>query len=613
MRKIKGTEVSTFENEISHIRLRPEIHIGSTDQKIGQKWFTSDGFEKLNFNYIPALYKIFDEVISNAVDESIKTNFKGNKIWVGIEDSVISIKDNGRGIPIIKDTVSKRYVPEMVFTDLRTGSNFEDNKNSELLGKNGVGVSLTNIFSTFFEIETASKGKKYQQFLKDDKGRFKKPKISKSTKNYTLVRFIPDYDYFSEKADLTFINIHLPKDCLEMIAKQRVFDLALCYPEITFYWNKKKISTKSREFFLKIDKAFSVSETEKVKLAVMYSDTGFETLSWVNGVDVKGGTHIDYTMSKITEGVKVFIKKKYKVDVKPLEIRNRMILFLSGRFPNPHFDSQTKERITNNTKDFQDRLDKAITDKFIKSICQNEQIIQSIIEVYELKKAVAEKKQVKSLSKSKKKIAKLVPAQSKDKENNILMIAEGDSALNELINVRKSNIGGIPIRGKLLNVYDKKPVDIVSNEELKSLIQAIGLEIGKKAKDLNYGRIGILSDQDHDGNAIAGLLLNFFYKFWPELIEEKRIIRILSPLYIATKGKETKRFYNHSEYQNFMLNGFEGWKIKYNKGLGALGPVEYEYMLNNLKYIEFSIDKETGSMLELVYSQNTDARKEWLI
>ena len=152
----------------------------------------------------------------------------------------------------------------------------------------------------------------------------------------------------------------------------------------------------------------------------------------------------------------------------------------------------------------------------------------------------------------------------------------------------------------------------MKNEELKSIIQVLGLEMGKKAENLNFGKIGLLEDCDRDGDSIVSLLLNFFYKFWPELIEEKRIIRILSPLYIAKKGKEIKRFYNHSEYKEFTNNGCEGWKIKYNKGLGGLGADEYEYMLNNLKYIEFSLDKKTKSMIELVYSDNTDARKEWL-
>jgi DNA gyrase/topoisomerase IV subunit B len=614
-RKIAGTDVEQYESEFAHYLDRPEYVLGNSNPITTEKFFIdSIGWKEVT--YVPAVLKLFDEVISNAVDEAIRTDFKHAKkikVEFSCEDGWVTIEDSGRGIPIVQDEKTGKWLPEMVFSELRTGSNFDDESKAETLGRFGVGVSLTNLFSSEFRINIVHAGQEYKQIFQNNLTIKRQPGIQKTTKKSgTSVGFVIDWKRFIENWDTSCFGRGWLE--YEPLFEQRVRDLALCYPEIQFWWNKKKVSgRKPAEIFSLVAPDFTIGESEKCRLAVMYSDHGFRVMSWVNGIETsKGGTHVEYACSSIIEAVREHIRKRYKIDVRPSEVRNRLFIFLSLRTGSTNFDSQAKEAFTTSTKEFADRIEEVLTEKFIKSILKNDRLIESIVEVYQLREEVKQKREVKKLSKvGKVKIPKLVEAQSKDTEKNILMICEGDSAISELINVRNPNIGGIPIRGKLLNVFDKKAVDVLNNAEIRALVQCIGLEIGKPPKNLNYGRIGILTDMDGDGNAIAGLLINFFYKYWPGLFEEGRIIRVLSPLYTAENKGKIKRFYSKTELEKAGLD--KSWKIKYNKGLGALGADEYELVLNKLEYIELVPGKETADMIRLVYSSDTDARKEWLV
>lgn len=607
-RRIAGTEIEAYESEFAHILDRPEFVLGSSQLIEAWKFFYNDqesGWEAVT--YVPAVMKLFDEVISNAVDEAIRTDFKhATKINVQFNNGVVIVEDSGRGIPVVKDDKTGKWLPEMVFSQLRTGSNFDDESQAETLGRFGVGVSLTNLFSTNFSTTTHDGKKWYSQSFHRNLTTIDNPVITKSDgkkPTFTMVTFQIDCKRFG-------INDYSQYG---QLFEQRVRDLALCYPEITFKWNKKRVSVKKpKDLFGDIDQAFTFGEAEKCRTAVMYSEDGFQVMSWVNGIETsKGGTHVDYFLSKIVEAIRDHVRKRYKIDVRANEIRNRLFVFLSIRTGTTNFDSQAKEKFTSPDSTFRGRIDEAVTEKFIRGVLKNDRLIEAIVEVYQLREQIKNQKAVKKLSKGGKvKIPKLVEAQSKETEKNILMICEGDSAISELINVRNPHVGGIPIRGKLLNVFGKKDLEVVKNAEIRSLIQCIGLEIGKPPIDLNYGKVGILADMDFDGNSIVGLLINFFHKYWPQLFDEGRIVRVLSPLYTATHKGKIERFYSKQELKKADLD--KSWKVKYNKGLGSLDESEYELVLNEPEYIELMPGNKTKETIKLLYSSDTDARKEWL-
>jgi len=603
-------EIQTFDgDDRSYALHRPDTYIGSVEEKIEHTHYYSDDGQIMfrNFTINKGLLKIFDEVVSNSVDESIKTKFRqSNKINITYDKKSceIEVTDNGRGISVIEDKKTKKWVPELVFSTLRTGGNFDDSKKEETLGKNGVGVALTNIFSKQFRVNTYDGSKTYTQEFTNNMYNIGKPVIRNKTtgSTYTTVSFIPDYSYF-RVSESCFAG-------LPYLLEKRVRDLAFVYPEIKFSYNGNVINTKKpKDLFSPIDENFNFASSEKCRVAVLFSEDA-NTISFVNGVNTSsGGSHVDYAHGLISDYLKEAIRKKYKINIKPSDIKNRIMLVLSIKFPGPKFDSQTKDHLVNQVNDFKDRVDEVINEKFLKGLMNNTPLITSLIEIHQLK----DLQKAQSMVKTKKiRIPKLVEPQSKNASENILILTEGDSAISELINVRNPNIGGFPLRGKVKNVYGKSPSEVVENEELQNIIKILGLELGKPAINLRYGRIGILTDQDHDGNAIAGLLINFFYRFWPELFEQKRIIRYLSPLFTVNNGKKTLRFYSHKEFEEWSSKNPNSSKAKYHKGLGSLETEEYEIVLNDPFYITLTHDKEAKETIKMAYSDDSGPRKEWL-
>jgi DNA topoisomerase-2 len=244
---------------------------------------------------------------------------------------------------------------------------------------------------------------------------------------------------------------------------------------------------------------------------------------------------------------------------------------------------------------------------------KNEELIQPIIEALLLKKQLAEARALRKAQKNakKKKVASHISATGKKVEDKILFITEGQSAISNLINVRKTAIhGGFPLRGKPRNVRELKPTDIMKNKELSELMSIIGLELGEPAEDLNYGQIGILADADFDGFSIAALLVNFFSN-WKELFDDERILFIKSPIVIAKKKKQVKRFYDLKDFHDAKLDN--EWRIEYNKGLGSLSLEEYDLMINDPVTEVIEYDSGATKSLETAFGKNSLPRKKWLM
>jgi len=608
-RKIGNTNIRTFEDELDYCLARPEIFIGSISEIDRKEFIYVDG--KLSEEMVtinPGLYKIFVEALDNCIDEAIRTDFKhATKINVFYDNGKITICDYGRGVPTDFDDTSGKYTPELIYTSLRTGSNFDDTSESETIGKNGVGVSLTNFFSKEFSCWIDDGKNVYKQKFSNNSKDLSKPSIKKTNgkKTFTEISFTPDYEYFkvTDKCKTDF----------ERLIHKRVSNLAWCYPEITFRYNKKIVRV-GKEHFNDVDENMAYISNEKVNIVAGYSEEDVR-MGFVNG-SACTGNHVVYVRDTVQREMRAFFKKKYKIDVSPSDLCAHLFIGVSIRMPKPKFDSQTKERMTSPIVEFKHIINGLLDDKrFRNKILSNPKLIDTIKEKYLNKVDNAAKKKLASLQKKKiKKVAKFIPAQSKKKDDNILVLTEGDSAINSLITTRPPNIAGYPLRGKVMNVHSETPLKVLSNNELKTIMDLVGLEIGKKPKNLNFGKIAIMADADVDGNAITGLLINFFWKFWPELITDGKILRILPPLYSVKKGKTTKTLYTFEEHRDWVdtVPDIENYSISYFKGLGSLSEDLYEKMINKPKYITFEPGKNASKSLELVYGKNADKRKQWL-
>jgi DNA topoisomerase-2 len=596
-------------SEIEHVLHRPGMYVGDTTIGSHDKWVMKDGsIVKEKVKIVPAFLKLFDEIISNSIDEGFRTDFKfANEIKIYVEDNgKITINDNGRGIPVVDIPELGKTQAELAFTNLRAGANFEDDGYVSI-GTHGLGSTLVNILSRKFIAHTDDGVKHFRLQCGHNLSEID-TEITK-TKGIvgTNVSFFPDF----KKLGMTGIDGD-HKGLLE----KRVYDLAVCFPKIRFKFNGRVVQASTfKQYLKKIGDHFEMLETDKFKVAVLPAET-YEHISFINGIDTfGGGVHTDIVSGDISWTLKEAIKKKHRIAVRGSDIKNHLcFVTITNSVGDPKFDSQTKERLTNNANEIKPIFNGHLLDeKFINRILRNDEIIQPIIETLILKKQLAEARALKKANKGmkKKKIATHISASSKYVDDKILFITEGQSAISNLINVRDTEChGGFPLRGKVRNVRELKPTEIMKNKELSELMSIIGLELGEPAEDLNYGHIGILADADYDGFSIAALLVNFFSN-WKELFEDERILLIKSPIVIAKKGKEIKRFYDLEDFVEKSLDS--SWKIEYNKGLGSLSVDEYDLMINDPMTEVIEYDSGSNTSLETAFGKNSLPRKQWLM
>ena len=593
-----------------HVLLRPSMYLGSINPNISSKYVISDGsMIRKEIVYIPAFIKLFDEIITNSIDESKRIGTKINTIKVLIRDNKISVWDNG-GISVEKHKEHNEWVPEMVFSNMKSGSNFSDDESRTWSGTNGVGSSCVNIFSKEFTISTCDGKKQFFQTFKNNMTERSVPKIIKSTKNHTEISFIPDFERFG----LDGIN-----DDNYKIIEKRVYDIAGCNPNLKIYLNDSLINIKSFEDYVKLytnDYFFENNKEKSWSISISPSNSGFQQISFVNSTETyDGGNHVDYILSQIISEVRDFFQKKHKVDVKPSEIKNHIFIFINSTIVNPSFSSQTKEKLITEVKDFGSTYQ--VTDKTIKSILKSE-IVQSILDWIDQKKLAEENKLQRDLKK-RTKVEKLIDCQSPIRTKCELFIMEGLSAIGDFRKYRDPNTqAAYSLKGKFVNTNGMSKKKILEKEEAKNLIQSIGLNLFDPSdiSGFRYGKIIICSDMDTDGDSICGLLLNFF-SMWDNLFKLNMIYRALTPLLVVSKknGKGEKiYFYTYDEYNKWIeKNNIYNYEIDYKKGLGSLESAEFKDLIQNTKLIKFDPNDGYQNDINIWFGDESNLRKNKLV
>lgn len=602
-------------DQISHVLLRPQTYVGSNKPHKSLKDVVVDNkIQKQELSYIPSFIKIFDEVVTNSVDES-KRNKSLNKIdiKIDVDKNFICVRDNG-GIPVEIHQEHKQYVPEVIFGNLMSGSNYDDADERIVAGLNGLGAKLTNIFSKEFQISTCDGKKEFIQKFSNNMRDRTKPQVKSLKTKYTQIIYQPDLEKFGiDKID---------PDHFKMLEK-RVYDLAATNPLIKFTFNDKAINFKSFEDYIRLYTPTYFYESNKDKtwsFAVALSENGFQQVSFVNSTDTyDGGTHVDYIMNQIIIQMREFFLKKHKVDVKPSELRQHMFLFLDSTVINPSFSSQTKEKLITEVKDF--GYTHEVSAKIIASILKSE-ILNSILDWIQQKKNAEENKLQRDINKklAKIKVEKLIDAKGKDRWKCSLGLFEGDSAISAFRKYRTAEtMGAFALKGKFVNVSEMTNQKLVINDEVVNLMASIGLKLGQglDLKGLRYGRILLFVDADFDGNSIAALLINFFHKYWPDMFDRKMIWKVETPIVVAipkTKSKKKVLFYTQAEYNNWLVkNDPKQWEIKYKKGLAALVDEEYQDIINNPRLTLITKDLAASSSLNIWFGKNSDLRKAELL
>ena len=630
--------------QLEHILLRPDTYIGTTEKITEKMWVIDEKSGKMvnkEITYVPGLYKIFDEILVNAVD-NITRDLRMDTIKVNITPKRITIFNNGKGIPIKIHNTYNIYVPELIFGHLLTSSNYNDNEKKITGGRNGFGAKLTNVFSKLFIVETADKKvkKKFRIEYSDNMTKHKEAEIEKyEGDDFTRVTFEPDFKKFKMS--------ELDNDIISLL-KKRVYDVAGTSPSrIKVYLNEKKINISNFEEYVDLylkNKYFDeetkveypkieVNSTERWEVIFSMTDGTFQQVSFVNGICTsKGGAHVNYIVDQIIERIADTIKKKAKeIKLNNNQIKQNIWIFLNCKIENPSFDSQTKETLTSKVSNFGSEC--VIKEKYMKEILKSN-IVTNIIEYG---KAKAKVKLHKALTSSTKKSARLLGiekledanlAGTKDFQKCTLILTEGDSAKSLAMAgievVGRDYYGCFPLRGKVLNVRGAKDSQIIKNEEIQNVIKILGLKMGmdysQELKGMRYGHLLIMTDQDYDGSHIKGLIINFIHFFWPSLIRRGDFLQeFITPIVKATKdGKNPLKFFTMKEYSDwFNNNNHSGYKIKYYKGLGtstSKEAKEYFSEINKLRLNFKYINNEDDKSIELGFSkEETEARKNWLL
>lgn len=606
--------------DVEHILLRPQTYIGSTVLCDPCKEYLYDGksgkFSLEEVQYVPAFLKLFDEIVSNSIDES-KRNKKLDTIKVEIDqkNGEISVYDNG-GIPVVMHKTEKMYIPEMIFSKLRAGSNFNDDEKRDWVGTNGLGSTLTNIFSTKFAVDTCDGKNCFAQTFTGNMSKRTKPVIKPAKRGHTQITYTPDLKRFGlSSIDSTHYRM----------MEKRLYDAAATNLNLKIYFNGKQIKFESFADYCSMYAEGIIFEKGKQWEVGFAPSESFRHISLVNSAMTKdGGTHVNYIADQVVNYLRERIKKKYKVDLKPNEIKNHLFVFISCTVNNPSYSSQTKEKLITEPKNF--GTSHAVSEKTLKDIFASE-ITQSILDWVNRKNEADERAAVRAANKniSKEKINKLVEAKGRDKCKCTLMLCEGDSPMAGFRKYRNPETqGAFPLRGKSLNVRELTEKKTIENQELKSIMAALGLQFGvspfvydkdgRLVKDnLRYGEVHIYSDADIDGISCASLIVNFFEKWFPELFKEHRIARCETPVVVATNksSKKVLNFYYDDEWEIWeKKNDLSKWNISYKKGLAALTDEEYAEIIKNPRLYYYELTGDSRKKLEVWFGSDTEARKK---
>lgn len=591
------------------------------------------------FFLFSGLYKIFDEILVNAADNKHRCPKQDTiKIEINQEANTISVYNNGTGIPVEVHKEEKIYVPTMIFGHLLTSSNYNDEEEKVTGGRNGFGAKLCNIFSTKFTVETASKQSKknFKQTWGSNMGKASEPKIKPHDKgdDFTKVTFSPDLSKFGmDKLD----------DDIVGLMSRRAFDVAAC-TGVKVYLNGKKLPvSKMKDYmnmYIKVKedeggpplKVCFQQVSERWQVGCTLSDNGFQQISFVNSIaTTKGGKHVDHIVDSITKKLMEVLKKKNKggAAIKPAQIKNHLWIFINSVIVNPTFDSQTKENMTLQAKNFGSKCN--LSDEFITSVSKCG-LVESVLNWAKFKADIdLAKTSGKKQTNPKDLPPKLVDAVDAGTRNGhlcTLIITEGDSAktlaVAGLSVIGRTHYGVFPLKGKMLNVRDASHKQILENAEINALIKILSLKYKKKyttlddLKTLRYGKLMIMADQDQDGSHIKGLVINFIHHNWPELLKLPFLEEFITPIVKASKKDKEISFYSLPEFEEWKRDtpNNHTFSIKYYKGLGTSTNKEAKEYFQNMERHRI-LFKYGGQMddrnIELAFSKKAaDQRKEWL-
>ena len=540
--------------DLDAVRKRPAMYIGSTGPT--------------------GLHHLVWEVVDNAVDESLAGECDRVEVTVHSDNSV-TIVDNGRGIPVDMHKDEGRPAAEVVMTVLHAGGKFDTKSYKVSGGLHGVGVSVVNALAEWLELEIWRDGYTWEQSYALGKPTSELKQAGKTSRRGTKITFLPDATIFASiefnhdtlaqrLRELSFLNKGLTivlKD--ERNNKETEFRYNGGIAEFVKHLNRNKDTLHPVPIFAEADK-----DDMHVEVAIQYNDGYAENVfTFANNINtVDGGTHLSGFRSGLTRAINQFgqnqkLFKDVKDNLSGEDVREGLVAVISVQLPQPQFEGQTKGKLNS---DIQSSVGSFVYEKLMETFEKNPTVGRKICgKAIEASRAREAARKARELTRRKGALdsgglpGKLADCQEKDPERCEIFVVEGDSAGGSAKMGRDRRYQAIlPLRGKILNVEKARFDKMLGHEEIRALITALGTGIGKEDFDvtkLRYSKVIIMTDADIDGSHIRTLLLTFFYRQMPELVERGHIYIAQPPLYLIKKGKSTKYIHDEKEFRREVL------------------------------------------------------------